>query len=178
MEIFSTFLIKIVFIFEYLIHVLLMPFVFLLLPFIKKLRVRYSLEMKFNSKNITLHPEFCFEVSSEGEFEQIAPIMMSLLKNNKAVQLIIGSKSLVTKALELEGHYKSLDVRMVPLVSFFWIKTPFTSNLFSLISTGTLVLCRYDFFPELMIIGWRKSKKFILVSASLKNKSVFRKVEM
>jgi 3-deoxy-D-manno-octulosonic-acid transferase len=165
-------IIRSIFLLEYLLHGFLMPFVFVLLPFFKGLRARYQLERKFNSRSLDLNPEYSFEVSSEGELEQVAPILIHFLDLKKEVQLIIGSKSLAKRAQILSDTYELLDVRMVPLVSFFWFKTSFTTNLTSLIKARNLILCRYDFFPELMLIGGQRDRNFILVSASLKNKNL------
>jgi 3-deoxy-D-manno-octulosonic-acid transferase len=166
-------LIRLLFIFEYLLHGLCTPVIFVLLPFFKSLRQRYRSEMLLNSKALSIKTEYTFEVSSEGEYEQIAPIMTYLLNHNITVQFIIGSESLIKKSEKLLNDYTSLlDVRMVPIISFFWIKTPITSNLFSLLQSEKLILCRYDFFPELMLIGGRRSTDFTLVSASLKNKKL------
>ena len=95
----------------------------ILMVFSKSLRLRYFNELNFNREPLLKNIEFSFEVSSEGEFEQIAPIITHYLNLGKTVQLIIGSDSLIKKAKKLKIDNSKLDVRMVPLVSFFWIKS-------------------------------------------------------
>ena len=168
----SKLIITIIFLVEYVVHGLFYPFVILLLPFYGPLRKRFKAELKFNKVQLQLSTDYCFEVSSEGEYEQIASVMMYLLKSDIKVQLIIASESLIKKADQLNQQYGHLDVRMVPLASFFWINLPFSSNLYSLIKAQNLILCRYDFFPELMLLGGLGNRKFSLVSASLKCKKL------
>ncbi len=163
-------ILKFLFQVEYFFQGLLFPFFFLLQCFSKKLAIRYKEELSFNKVPLVLGPRYSFEVSSEGEYEQVAPILFYFLGKKIPVQLIISSSSLAKKAHLLAKEYPLLDVRMVPLLSFFWVSTPFSSNLRTLVKAKHLILCRYDFFPELMLIGSRKEVKFTLLSASLKNK--------
>ena len=52
-----------------------------------------------------------------------------------------------------------------------------TKNFFKMITAKKLVLCRYDFFPELLIYGQKESVEFILASATLKGKEQLLKRE-
>lgn len=163
---------EIYFYFLCFVHGLLFPIISLFQLFIPKLRRRYREEMSFNGPPFHSDHEVCFEVSSEGEFEQIAAILTRMLEAGSKVQLIIGSESLSHRARNLKSQFASLEVRMVPLLSYFWLKTPWTSNLSSLIKAPHLILCRYDFFPELMLKGLKSSRRFSLISASVKSKSL------
>jgi 3-deoxy-D-manno-octulosonic-acid transferase len=109
--------------------------------------------------------DICFEVSSEGELEQVMPLLEYFLLMGKLVELVYSSESVEKKVQALTAKFsKNLFIYRLPLVTF----SPFL-NL-SWIKSEKLVLCRYDFYPHLILEGLGK-KKFILLSASLKGKT-------
>lgn len=113
-----------------------------------------------------------FFVSSEGEFEQVLPLIQELISEKKKCEIIFTSPSVEKKVL---GFYRENALHVsylrLPLMSFwpfpflgfqsiwFWVKSP------------KVVFCRYDFFPELLMFYLFK-KKLILVSVTFKNKNV------
>ncbi len=145
--------------FIYLLQGLLVPALRILPPLRKRLR--------FEQQNvIDENPEkhhICFEVSSEGELQQISPILEYFLENRLKVELIFSSSSVESKVLKLLERYPN-QLRI--------LRYPFLTklDLSKWMTAKTLVLCRYDFFPELLIMGAKKEVKFILLSASVKLK--------
>ncbi len=89
--------------------------------------------------------DWSFEVSSEGEFEQVKPWVLSLLKSDKKVELVYASESVHKTVTNLQQHFsKSLRLIPLPLLTH----TPW--SLVRVLTAPRLVLCRYDFFPSLM----------------------------
>lgn len=108
--------------------------------------------------------DICFEVSSEGELEQVMPLVEYYLLKKRIVELVYSSESVEKKIKGLSGTYpENLFIYRLPLITF----SPFF-NL-NWVKANILVLCRYDFYPHLVLLGLKK-KKFILLSASLKGK--------
>lgn len=166
-------------IFLYVVFPLLYPLVNFVVPiFSRNLRER----RKFERKNMTdpaarsfkltgQKADIAFEVSSVGELEHVLPIINHALDRQKKVEIIYCSKSVEGKCLSLFEKYPlNLRVMRLPLVTF----CPFKHfhNVSSWLTAKTLVLCRYDFFPQLLVYGARKDVSFVLVSATLKNKKI------
>lgn len=89
--------------------------------------------------------DWSFEVSSEGEFEQVKPWVLILLKENKKVELVYSSQSVHKTVLQLQSHYRN-SLRLIPLPLL--THTPW--SMVRVLTAPRLVLCRYDFFPSLM----------------------------
>ena len=143
-------------------------------PYIPNLQARLTFEKKtqndpsFGSQN---RQAFCgFEVSSVGELEQIYSLLTEFLEQGKLVELIFCSPSVKEDVLKLKKQYPdNLRIMVLPLVT-----NP--DKLKQWLTAPILCLCRYDFFPHLILAG--KNRRFCLLSASLigKNKiSWFRK---
>jgi len=155
------------------IHAALFPLTALLCALIPKLNKRKI----FENKNLTntesrsfqlskLQADYCFEVSSEGELEQIRIILEDLLTHQKKIELIICSPSVERAALKLfHDHSNSLRVLRLPLVTYGRLWGQSVSNW---MTAPCLILCRYDFFPELTTLI--QEKKSFLFAATLKNK--------
>jgi len=166
-------------------HYLLAPVLFVLsnyffvcfIPFVKKRR-HFERENLTGPEYQSFHKEkqiadVCFEVSSEGELEQVLPIIHALLDHQKRVELIYCSPSVKDHCLKIfqanSGHVRLLRLPLVTYFPFFgW-----GQSVKSWMTAKTLVLCRYDFFPELLALGNDPKNKFILVNATLKNKNSF-----
>ena len=163
-----------------LLQTLLAPFIIILskmLPFTRK-------RLIFERRNLTdpacqsfaknhIKASVAFEVSSEGELEQIRPLLIKELNNQKKVELIYCSESVESKCQKLYEQFPHL-IRLyrLPLLSFSFIAVANLQHIFHFITADQLVLCRYDLYPELMLFGLLKTHKFILVSATLKNKKL------
>jgi 3-deoxy-D-manno-octulosonic-acid transferase len=112
--------------------------------------------------------DFAFEVSSEGELEQIRPLLDQVLKNGQRVELIYCSESVDHKCMQLYLDYpEQLRIFRMPLLTF----NPFVRefNPGKWLTAKKFFLCRYDFFPELVFYGKKSEVEFILLWATLKN---------
>ena len=148
----------------------LYPFInFFLVYFIKEIKIRKVFENK-NSKGFNqlgVQADIAFEVSSEGELEQALPFILYNLDKKLRVELIFSSKSVEHKCLDLKNQYEDqLMIYRLPLItgSSFWING---QNVSMWMTSKKLVLCRYDFFPELLLL---KDVKLYLISATLINR--------
>lgn len=113
----------------------------------------------------------CFEVSSEGELEQVKPVILKFLENSLLVELIYCSESVERQCSSLASKYPDyLRIFRMPLITYkFW-----GDNKNSIIDWATaenFFLCRYDFFPELIAYGL-SCKFFGIISTSLKGKDI------
>jgi 3-deoxy-D-manno-octulosonic-acid transferase len=150
------------------------PFFFFLGIIIPAIRRRLALEKaSFNDDLRRSHGEstYLFEVSSEGELEQALPLMIKFMEDNCLVELLYCSDSVALKVEKLCQKYpQNLKAMALPLLRYsFFNGGPF-KNIARWSHAKTVVLCRYDFFPELMMLGHQSSRRFILISASLKSK--------
>lgn len=113
-----------------------------------------------------------YQVSSEGEWEQAWPFVLADLSDRLRVELITTSPSLERRVqLAMAGlDRQSIRFLRLPLLSYFPWAVFGRQNIDYWCSAQELVLCRYDFYPELMLRG-AKMKSFVLLSASLKSKA-------
>ncbi|MBF0297118.1 MAG: hypothetical protein HQK51_00225 [Oligoflexia bacterium] len=157
------------------------------IPFIKQRKSfenknSFSLPSSLSSRSFKLDnkkAKVAFEISSEGELEQIRPLINKLLNDNQLLEIIFCSESVEKNVINLYEKYPdNLRILRLPLVTYF----PYvnyvncagidyhTTSVSKWISASTLILCRYDFFPELMLFGRRADIYFVLLSATLKDK--------
>lgn len=101
--------------------------------------------------------DVAFEFSSEGEFQQVLPLITDALIAGKKIELIYFSPSVEKGVYELcQKHPEQLRALRFPLL---------TGGLLPWISAKKLVLVRYDLFPELLAfpgelnIVWMTFKK-------------------
>ncbi|MBL6989364.1 MAG: hypothetical protein ISR65_06285 [Bacteriovoracaceae bacterium] len=113
-----------------------------------------------------------FEVASEGELEQVAQLLERFLLLGKKVELIYSSGSVQQKCDQWANKFsQNLRVFRLPLLSYsFFSGVLKGQNLKTWITAKRLVLCRYDFYPELLLYGASPDVSFYLLSATLKNK--------
>ncbi|MAZ48072.1 MAG: hypothetical protein CME65_05895 [Halobacteriovoraceae bacterium] len=150
-------------------RVVIYPIVRHLLPLVSK---KAKARVEFEHNNLLRRPlleraDFAFEVSSEGELEQVYPLIQSLINRHKTIELVYASESVDEKIKALVKKYPQ-QVRsfILPILGYQpWSKF---HNVRLWLTAEHLFLCRYDFFPELIDYGIRKSKTFNLISASLK----------
>jgi len=89
--------------------------------------------------------DWTFEISSEGEFEQIKLWLSHLLEGGKKIELIYASPSVKKTVTSLRAKYPQ-QLRLIPLPLL--THTPWC--LVQELTAPRLVLCRYDFFPALL----------------------------
>lgn len=156
--------------FIYGLQILLVPLWYLLGIFIPKVRHRLIFERKRQS-TFTDRADLGFEISSQGELEQVAPLINDSLANGLIVQLLYSSPSLNEVIIKMEKEWPGqLYWKRLPLLTLFPLNTPITSNSWSWFKAPRLFFCRYDFFPELVLLA--KFKGAFLFSATLKNKAL------
>lgn len=168
--------------FTLLIRPFLTSIAFILSFFIPKLTKRRHLENKNRTlpfyrsfKKDQKRADFCFEVSSEGELEQVRPLLERMLTANKKVELIYSSDSVEKKIDQMASLYPEiLRVQVMPLLSSGPFTGAYFQNIGQWITAPTLIFCRYDFFPELLILK-KSSNTFVLASAATKKLSWFKK---
>ena len=174
---------------------LISPLLYFLFFILNKLKVpfvykRWQFEQKnfsgesFRFKNKeNWQAQIAFEISSEGELELIKPLLDYYLVKKLNVEIIYCSQSVEKKIQELASKYSNLKTLRLPLMSFlptpwchflniFGSKGSFFNqgqNLSQWVTSQQLVLCRYDFFPEILWLGLHR-EKFYLFSATLKGK--------
>lgn len=125
-----------------------------------------------------LSADYMFHVSSEGELEQVRPLIHYFLEMNKRIELVFTSPSVEKKCMDLyqQNSYRMRILRL-PLASFFPINFLYFQSLFSFVTAKKVIMCRYDFFPELLLLKLF-NKKMILVSAATKKWSWYKKQSM
>lgn len=156
--------------------VIVVPFGYV---FIKKIRQRILFEAKnfyYRYKQRPDHErswnvaDVAFEVSSEGELEQIRPLLNEYIELEKKIELIFFSESVEGKAIKLYELHPNIKIYRYPIITYSLFSFFCFQNLKSLLTAPKLILCRYDFFPQLLLYGSELNIEFILLSASLKNK--------
>jgi len=111
-----------------------------------------------------------FEVASEGELEQARPLMDELISAGQKIEIIYASPSVEKKIQALSRKYPTcVRALRLPLALFSLsgLAHPQVSNW---VTAPVLVLCRYDFFPELLLLKFFKGTRLVLISASLKGR--------
>lgn len=103
-------------------------------------RVRFE-----KARGARLDADWSFEVSSEGEFEQVRPWVQLILNRGEKIELVFGSPS-VEKTVTLLAKAYPTQIRLFPLPLL--THTPWV--MVRELSAPRLVMCRYDFFPSLM----------------------------
>ncbi len=118
------------------------------------------------------NPKIAFEVSSEGELEQALPLMRYFKSCHFEIELLYASFSAKIKAIK-EGKILGAKTLVMPILTYSIWPSLCGFNILKIIKAKTLVLCRYDFYPELLF--WKifsAKKSLVLISASLKNKKI------
>lgn len=116
------------------------------LLFVPKVRERVSFERKNAgdplSRKFATPADIAFEFSSEGEFQQVLPLITDALAAGKKLELIYFSPSVEKGVRELcEKHPEKLRSLRYPLL---------TGGFPGWITSKKLVLVRYDLFPEFL----------------------------
>ena len=151
---------------------------FFVYPLIPPLRGRIAFERKNGGDEASLSfleegriADCAFEVSSEGELEQVRPLVDWILQRGERVEILFASPSVEKKCRELyERHREKVRILRMPLLLFFPWRLFGGQSIDGWLTASTLILCRYDFYPELFLYGTRGEHRLYLVSAGLKNK--------
>src|SRR3989338_2013583 len=90
-----------------------------------------------------LKADYAFEVSSEGELEQIMPILEVFLSGKKKIEIVYCSDSVEGKCIQLFKKFPhQIRLLRLPLVSFFPFSKKGTSA-YSWLTAPYLILCSY-----------------------------------
>ena len=111
--------------------------------------------------------KFGFEISSQGELEQVKVLLISILESGQNTELVFCSESVEKECVELQKRYpKNLAIYRMPLLCFHPFIRYFNPQKW--LSCDTFFMCRYDFFPSLIKYGSTCSE-FILLAGTLTN---------
>lgn len=138
--------------------------------------------MEFELKNLSEAKPFSkadvgFEISSQGELEQIKPLLNYFLEKNSLVELIFCSDSVEKECLKLQEQFpKNLALLRMPLITFH--PGMRTTNPKRWLTCSTFFLCRYDFFPSLMSYGKGVSRFYLLAGTVKSFESKHKLVKM
>jgi 3-deoxy-D-manno-octulosonic-acid transferase len=104
-----------------------------------------ALAHSFKERNETA--DLCFQFSSEGEYQQVAPLVDDALKAGKKIELVFFSPSVEKAVMKLAASNPS-QVRYLryPLVRLF----PFIPrrSFSHWVTSKNFIMVRYDLFPE------------------------------
>lgn len=111
--------------------------------------------------------DLCFEFSSEGEYQQVAPLIDDAIKAGKKIELVFFSPSVEKAIMKLAQQYPA-QIRYLryPLVRIF----PFLERrCFSWwVTSKTLIMVRYDLFPEFLLWAMKKENTLKIVWMTFK----------
>ena len=143
----------------------LFPIIWIYTFSIKDRRRRYRLERRLNQKRIGFQAKYAFEISSEGELEQVLSLIEDLVTTDK-IELIFSSDSVVDKCEALQLKYpKNLKILAFPFLSYFPWGLGF--SLKEVVTAPKVFMCRYDFFPELLEVC--RNKELCILAATSKS---------
>ncbi len=146
--------------------------VLFLLPF-PKMRQRLKLECTAFSPHSKAPAQLLVHVSSEGELEQVLPVLKRFLQSpkNHRVQILFTSPSVQSKVEALSRKYPGkIDYRILPIFHYPWGLFWAGGSLNKWIKAPVCLMVRYDFFPELVLALRSNAVKLGLLSATLKGK--------
>lgn len=114
--------------------------------------------------------DFTFEVSSQGEFQQILELIKQLLSQSKKVELIYASESLENDITKFKQEYSLDQLRCLrlPLIRRSFFKE--RQCLSKWITGKRFGFVRYDFYPHLLSVCFKQKLEMYLFWGSLKNK--------
>lgn len=119
----------------------------------------------FKETNTTA--DLCFEFSSEGEYQQVAPLIDDALKTGKKIELVFFSPSVEKAIMKLAAHYPE-QVRYLryPMVRLF----PFIQrrSFTHWVTAKNLVMVRYDLFPEFLLWAMKKDHTLKIIWMTFK----------
>lgn len=157
-----------------LLHTLLARFISLFVFWIPEVVERKKFELK-NKKDVGaqsfkqqgIRADFCFEFSSEGEFAQINSLVEDALALGKKIELVMFSPSVEKQVLALyEKHPEQIRYLRYPLLTYSCFSQALCFT--NWVTSKTLYLVRYDFFPEFLFWSRRPGHFLKLLWLSFK----------
>lgn len=111
--------------------------------------------------------DLCFEFSSEGEYQQVAPLINDALNEKKKIELVFFSPSVEKAILRLAyNHPDQIRYLRYPFLRLF--PGVQRSCFSSWVTAKTLVLVRYDLFPEFLLWAMKPGHSLKMVWVSFK----------
>lgn len=145
-----------------------------ILFFNPKIRDRYRFEKqnKFeylaqSFKEWSEVADLCFEFSSEGEYQQVAPLIHDALLEGKKIELVFFSPSVEKTIMNLAEKYpRQIRYLRFPMIRIF----PFIyrRSFNHWVSAKTLILVRYDLLPEILYWSQKKGNELRMVWVTFK----------
>ena len=130
------------------------------------------LAQSFKDKGMAAH--HCFQFSSEGEFQQVLPLIHDALESGRVIELVFFSPSVEKGVMALAQKYPT-QVRYLryPLVRLF----PFIErrSFTHWVTAKNLIMVRYDLFPEFLLWSLKKGHSLRLVWFTFKKERVRNK---
>lgn len=163
--------------FEVLYYVVYLP-VITILSFLLFVFPRVRERVLFENKNLkdklaqsfSLSGEkadICFEFSSEGEFQQVASLVEDGVAAGKKIELVFFSKSVEKAIVELAAKYpQNIRYLRYPLL------TSAQASFSKWVTAQTLVLVRYDLFPEFLLWSFQKDHVLKMLSVTFKRERI------
>ncbi len=134
-----------------------------LLRFVMKSRVNFERQNRPSPENF--QAVALFEISSQGEWEQVAPLVRELLNEGGAVDILYASPSVEAEMQGLEKRSQGyIRTKRLELLT-----DGKSESILKWSSAPVVFLCRYDFYPELLLLA--RERKLVLLNATLKNKA-------
>lgn len=146
----------------------------ILLFMVPKLRERRKFEARNNSeqgagsfRHENVKADLCFEFSSEGEYQQVASLIDDALAMGKKLELVFFSPSVEKTILDLHKRFPN-QIR--------YLRYPVLLPVFSnWVTSRTLILVRYDFFPEFLLWSLKPGHQLKLIWMTFKKERIQRK---
>ncbi len=111
--------------------------------------------------------DIAFEFSSEGEFQQIGSLVADSIREGKKIELIFFSPSVEKTVLELAKNFpKQIRYLRYPIATLGFRKW---------ITSKTLILVRYDLFPEFLFWAKKKDHSLKMIWVSFKKERMKKK---
>lgn len=135
-------------------------------------RNRFEKKNKFEARaqsfrDYGIVADLCFEFSSEGEYQQVAPLIEDLLLAGRNIEIVFFSPSVEKAIMKLAWDYRN-QVRYLryPVLRLF----PFIErrSFTHWVTARTLVMVRYDLFPEFLLWAMSDDHKLRMVWMSFK----------
>ena len=116
-----------------------------------------------------LKADLCFEFSSEGEYQQVASLIADALSLGKKIELVFFSPSVEKTIIELQKkHPTQIRYFRYPILDGYTFSSWATSD--------TLILVRYDLFPEFLIWSMKPGRTLKFVWVTFKKERMKAKV--
>lgn len=153
----------------------------LLVFWVPKIQERIKFEKKNRDHKLcssfseaNLKADFCFEFSSEGEYQQVAGLIDDALKAGKCLELCFFSPSVEKTIVNLaQMHPSQLRYLRYPLVTFSpWRKS---GSIGHWMTSDKLIMVRYDLFPELLLWSMHPKHELTILWTSFKKERVRQK---